>query len=395
MNSRVSLLQCRYGAYLSKEEVADLVAPHPGTLELVHSWLTHHGVPSSSVSVTHGGTTLTLDGVSVVQANALLGTTYQLYRHVKTNETTVRTVSYALPAELHGLVETVAPTTFFPSPRTQWQPPRKPSGGAAAGLAKPAMREPATMLSSRDEEGDGTPSFLRWLYSTSAYIPAATDQNVLGIIGIRNEYPSPVDLAAFMSRYRSNGADATYTVEHVNGGGYDPNHPSAEANVDIQYTTAMAYPTPLVFYSTGRGPEGTSDYLISWFRFILDQPNAPQTISMSYSVFENIVPNRYATFVCNLFGILGLRGVSVLFASGDDGVGRGDCVTQYGYVQFMPRFPATCTCGVFSRLGRRRCGSLTTAPCFRRSLGHCRRRNDEPHSRGRSESLRRRLLEHL
>jgi tripeptidyl-peptidase-1 len=175
---------------------------------------------------------------------------------------------------------------------------------------------------------------------------------VLRIIGIGNEYPSLADLAAFMRRYRSNGADATYAVEQVNGGGYDPNHPSAEANVDIQYTTAMAYPTPLVFYSTGRrGPEGATDYLISWFRFILDQPNVPQTISMSYSVFEKFVPSQYATFVCNLFGILGLRGVSALFASGDDGVGRGDCVTQYGYVQFTPRFPAICTCSVFLGLG--------------------------------------------
>lgn len=47
-------------------------------------------------------------------------------------------------------------------------------------------------------------------------------------------------------------------------------------------------------------------------------------------------------YVCNLFAQLGARGVSALFASGNGGVGRGDCVTKDGSVQFSPLFPATC-----------------------------------------------------
>src|SRR6266702_475728 len=88
----VLLLRCRYRSHLSKEQVAELVAPHPNTLELVNSWLEHHGVPSSSISITHGGNTLMLKGVSVTQANALLNASYQLYRHVESSETIVRTV---------------------------------------------------------------------------------------------------------------------------------------------------------------------------------------------------------------------------------------------------------------------------------------------------------------
>ncbi|KAH9035217.1 hypothetical protein EDB85DRAFT_1944875 [Lactarius pseudohatsudake] len=37
------------------KEVAALVEPHPYTLELIHSRLEHHGIPSSSVSTSHGG----------------------------------------------------------------------------------------------------------------------------------------------------------------------------------------------------------------------------------------------------------------------------------------------------------------------------------------------------
>lgn len=41
----VPLILCREGAHFSKEdsEVTELDAPHPDTLELVHSWLTRYG----------------------------------------------------------------------------------------------------------------------------------------------------------------------------------------------------------------------------------------------------------------------------------------------------------------------------------------------------------------
>jgi tripeptidyl-peptidase-1 len=106
----VPLLRFRYGAYLSKEQVADLVAPHPETLELVNSWFGYHGVPPSSISMTHGGGWLTVAGVSVSQANKLLGASYLLYNHAQTNETIFRTIGYALPAVLHKHVQTIAPT---------------------------------------------------------------------------------------------------------------------------------------------------------------------------------------------------------------------------------------------------------------------------------------------
>jgi len=392
MYSHFPLLRSRYGAYLSKEQVAELVAPHPDTLELVHSWLEYHGIPSSSVSVTHGGSSLKLTGVSVSRANDLLGASYQLYRHVKTSETIIRTVGYALPAALHRHVQTVAPTTSFTTPRTHWQTPRKRFGGAAVGLAEAASGEPVTVPSSRDEIDVNTPSFLSWLYSTWAYSPAATDRNMLGIVGFIWEYPSPKDLYLFMSKYRPNGAGALFTVVLVNGGAFDLTGAGAEANLDMQYTQGMAYPTRHIFYSTGRGPSGKDDWYLSWLAYIIDQPIIPQTISISYGNDEKLYTREYAEFVCCLFAHLGLRGVSVLFASLDKGVGPEVCKDSSGNVRFVPIFPATCTCGLFSAVHKLRYGSLTTHPRFRRSLCHYRWRNDWLQSRGRGAHLWRRLL---
>ncbi|KAH9062381.1 subtilisin-like protein [Lactarius vividus] len=328
----------RYRAYLTKEQVAELVAPRSETLELVNSWLKHNGISSSSISMTHGGNTLKLKDVSVTQANTLLGASYQLYRHVERGETIVRTVGYSLPVALHWHVLTVVPTTTFVSLRTQWQTPRNRSDRAM----KSTSGEPATMLSGRAEVNYVTPSFLRWLYDTETYTPNTRGENVLGIVGFLGDYPSQEDLTAFMKKYRSEVEDATFTVVEVNRGGYDPTHPNEEANMDIQYAEAMAYPTPHIFYSTGAGPSGTDDDYASWLEYILDQENIPQTISISYSNEEHSLPREYAIYVCDQFANLGVRGVSVLQSSGNDGIGKGTCLRDDGTVRFEPTFPGTC-----------------------------------------------------
>ncbi|KAI9439510.1 subtilisin-like protein [Lactarius indigo] len=330
----------KYGAHLSREQVADIVAPHPETVQLVHSWLDHHRILSSSISVTHGGSFLTVTGVPVSQANDLLGASYQLYAHTKTNETIVRTLGYSLPAVLHGHVQTVAPTTFFSSQLTPRQTPHKPSGAGAMGPGKSLSGEPVTMPLSRRATAV-TPAFLRWLYSTSAYVPSATDGNVVGVTGYIEEYPSLPDLTSYMRRYRPDGIDAAFVVGQINGGKYNPNNPGLEANVDVQLTEGLTYPTPHIFYVTGRSKNG--DVFLAWLIAVLSEPFVPQTITTSYGHYEKVYPMDYAFHVCLLFAQLGARGTSVLFASGDDGVGEDKaCKTKGGTARFVPIFPATC-----------------------------------------------------
>lgn len=54
------------------------------------------------------------------------------------------------------------------------------------------------------------------------------------------------------------------------------------------------------------------------------------------------VPVDYALFTCNLIGQLSLRGVSVLFSAGDNGVGAGCLAPDLKTVEFDAHFPATC-----------------------------------------------------
>ncbi|KAH9015228.1 subtilisin-like protein [Lactarius pseudohatsudake] len=333
--------------HLTAAPVAELVRPHPDTLELVTSWLTHHGVRPSSISTTHGGAWLTVSNVLVSQANEMLGASYQLYRHAKVNDTIIRTASYSLPEVLHTHIQAVAPTTYFAS-----QTPCAHSVGAAAALAEAeaASGKPVTVLSSR--EAKVTPSQLRWLYKTFAYVPTAADRNTLGIFGFQKDYPSETDLTKYMTNFRSDVEPpslATFTVELVNGGEYEPNNPGLEASIDVQYASAMAYPTPIIFYSIG-GKErcsadsneplpGDADPRVA--RLPAQKTDIPQTISVSYGNYERNLPQEYTRVLCILYAQLGARGVSVLYPTGDDGVGD-DCEDKSGNVRFAIEFPASC-----------------------------------------------------
>ena len=107
-------------------------------------------------------------------------------------------------------------------------------------------------------------------------------------------------------------------------------------------------------YSTGGSPpylpdkltaNNTNEPYLTWLQYILAQANIPQVISISYGDDEQTVPQSYATAVCNGFAQLGVRGISVLLPSGDNGVGPGPaCFTNDGRnkTTFLPIFPGGC-----------------------------------------------------
>jgi tripeptidyl-peptidase-1 len=229
------MLRYSYGAHLSKEQVAELVAPHPDTLELVGSWL-YHEVPSSTVSITHGGGWLTITKVPLAKANTLLGASYQNYRHRETSECVIRTVGYSLPVALHEHVQTVAPTTYFGSPR----PLRQTSKLASNAQTLPDGDLELQELSATFAPGDTVPSncssiitpmCLRLLYKTWAYEPRATSKNKIGITGYLEQYASHSDLTGFLTRFRKNARTANFSVVTVNEGINNQSNPGMEVRL--------------------------------------------------------------------------------------------------------------------------------------------------------------------
>lgn len=75
----------------------------------------------------------------------------------------------------------------------------------------------------------------------------------------------------------------------------------------------------------------------------LDDDQLPRAVSISYGANEQLFPKAYAQQVCDIFGQLGTRGVSIVVAAGDIGPGLS-CQSNDGTKRqkFMPSFPATC-----------------------------------------------------
>ena len=125
-----------------------------------------------------------------------------------------------------------------------------------------------------------------------------------------------------MPKYRSDGTDATYTFVQIIYWNlkYNPNigHGVGQANTDIQYAQAMAYPTPFVVFSAGRGFSGTEDGPLAWLGNALELPRLPQTISMSYSGDEKGCSRADTENMCNMYEQLAARGVSVLTSTGNE-----------------------------------------------------------------------------
>lgn len=114
---------------------------------------------------------------------------------------------------------------------------------------------------------------------------------------------------------------------------------------------------PVYTYITGGSPPYQPDLLgptqadnqnepyLEYYTYLLSQPNdkLPYVISNSYGDHENTVPEKYARRVCNMIGLMGLRGRTILESSGDEGVGAVCRNNQAPFqAQFTPQFPGTC-----------------------------------------------------
>lgn len=169
----------------------------------------------------------------------------------------------------------------------------------------------------------------------------------------------------FLQRFRPEAAGAAFnftTVVIANGDDQQtPNNSTQnaagkdlEGNLDAETILGITFPTPLTTYNTGGSPPFVPDLLtptdtnepyLDWLNYVLALNSTPQVISTSYGDDEQSVPQSFATSVCNGFAQLGARGVTLLFSSGDNGVGpSADCFTNDGKntSSFLPAFPASC-----------------------------------------------------
>ncbi|KAG8164491.1 hypothetical protein KVR01_006409 [Diaporthe batatas] len=335
----------QYGAHMPQKAIDDLIVPRDETRNLVMDWLESAGHGGNATYSARGDSIIV--STSIARAERLLDAEYNAYRNTETNEVVLRTLQFSLPGTLTGHIEMVQPTTFF--------------GFRAFRSSISRLRVLSQEASDAMEQSAGsvdgctgfmTPPCLASLYDFKSAGNYTT--GLLGIAGFLEEYAAPFDLQRFLSKYSVPGSDTSqnFTCVGVNGGSCPtgPEKAGSEASLDVQYARAIAGSIPITYYSTaGRGKwvgdgVNTNEPFVEFLDYLLAEADPlPNTLSISYGDVDSTMPDSYARHVCDLFSQLGARGVSVLVASGDWGVGTTkDCTTKDGHNQFSTLFPASC-----------------------------------------------------
>ena len=204
-----------------------------------------------------------------------------------------------------------------------------------------------------------TASFLSELYNIpkGLNVRHGSNQSVAEFYG---EFYSNADLENFLQI--SGLAVASIPTANVYGDLPDnQNDPGGEAQLDVEYIMALAPGADTFFYSmydnvSSPSPWGgpiSNEGFLSYLYVVSNQTNPPLVHSLSYgdieaNVFNASTPGavEYGMRCDQEFLNMGLRGLSVLFSSGDDGI--GDSITRDfpqstypgGCSQAWPSWPA-------------------------------------------------------
>ena len=311
-----------YRNYLSIADIERALAPAPEHVAAVVAAVERaHGLARVSRDKT-----MVRAALAAADAEALLATTLRRYAHARRGAAGLKIVraegAYHLPAELAPLVSFVSELLRFPqTPRALAAPPAANATGAAGDDDFNTCASTAKLCANTV-----TPAVLaaRYGYPVPA---AAASGNSMAVAEFQFQGTDADDLANFASAC---GVDHVEIDSNEGLGGRL--EPGIEALLDVEYIEAVAAPIPLTVYSMVRYS------LYDWVERLNDDDDAPLVHSVSYGNDEAQQTSiEYMTSTNVQFQKAGARGLSILFASGDQGVwGREG---QVGNV-FPPDFPA-------------------------------------------------------
>lgn len=336
------------GSRLSLADTEKLSEAAPEDVGAVLRWLADNGIKKTE---TRGDW---IDVYSTIGATQTLLSTKLQHYAFEDQRPVLRTTEYHIPDELEHVVSFIHPITNFMLPKHE------------LGIRYP---EPESDLTARDAgvcAGGINPDCIKKLYNVTYKSPDSNSPARFAVAGFLSQFANHADADTFLSKYAPTleAAKYNFSTELVNGGqnpqqGYEA---GSEANLDIQYALALGYPSKLTYYSCGGKGDQLDDSgkplpstksqnepYLDFLQYLLNKPDdqLPHVLSLSYADDELSVPLPYAQKVCNMFGMLTGRGVTVFGGSGDGGA-RGahnsTCVTHDGTGKkvAMITFPASC-----------------------------------------------------
>ena len=309
-----------YGQHMSGEQVHALTS-NPEARDAIVNYLNING--ASVIDESPSGDLITANAPLSVWER-LFDTKFYTFDHRQSQGDTqpiVRAEKYSIAFELSLHAESVLNVIEMPynEPR-----PRKLS---ALSLLEGKKNQ---------FEGQGVhpagylrPQEIRAYYNLSSVYGSALSTQ--GAVAFAANYFSPKSLAYFQQNISYQALQPALNI-----GGFesdDPNKDSSEGNLDIQYIMGISPGSPTTFWHNPGG-------FFTWLTEVIATPNPPLVLSISYGTPELYTSLGTHKYVTNLAKKVGMRGITLVVASGDDGAVGSDARGNPSKCSYQPYFPA-------------------------------------------------------
>eukprot|EP00455_Lapot_gusevi_P002447 TRINITY_DN1097_c0_g1_i1.p1 TRINITY_DN1097_c0_g1~~TRINITY_DN1097_c0_g1_i1.p1 ORF type:complete len:584 (+),score=255.33 TRINITY_DN1097_c0_g1_i1:33-1754(+) len=282
-----------YGKHMTRQQIWELISPPHSQVHRVIAWLKHTGVHAKQISNQRDALVVT---TTVAVASRLFHADLHVYTHVSGRRAIRSWGDHSIPAELRNIVDFVAGISDFPMDRY------------------------TTKKVHAANDLNVAPQTLRLLYNIPEGYSARSNSSQAPV-EFQNDasfgYP---DLAQFWNLANIK----TDNVSHVVGP-FDGSNPDTEATLDIQYITAIGVGVDNWYWTT-------TNWMYDWGVEFFGHKSIPLVVSLSWGWSEaaqcdidtkcstlGIDSKQYVNRTNVEFQKIGLRGVSILVASGDSG----------------------------------------------------------------------------
>ena len=311
-----------YGDHLNNKAVAELISPGPEAIRTVMTWLEAHGIKNAKLAL-HEDYISFKATVGVVEK--LLHTEFHVYHHKADDVSLSRALGQIdLPDELAQYVEVIGGHRGFPLPQ---QRKKLPATTAMPTTAMPTL-PPATTVMPTPTPAPATymnvtPAVMYKAYNFT-YFPETPEgtYNLQSFFQAQGQFVDPQDMLTFCGSLLPPQFKNCSITKYI--GPNTPTQAGLESSLDSEYIFSMSWGTETWGWSFV-----SFDFcgdLMTWAQdvFAQDPVKHPYVISMSYGSQQlpNFCMGPDVDRLSKDIMKMGLMGISVMIASGDQGSGE-------------------------------------------------------------------------
>eukprot|EP00944_MAST-04C_sp_MAST-4C-sp1_P012949 g12949.t1 len=286
----------RYGKYLKQSEINELTKPDENDVIAIRDFIEAKSLQKCTLTANHEILNVLCDNAKIVQY--MLRTKFQvLQNRNKPSQKLVRAKDFYLPNEIDHKIQGIYGLHGLPLP------PRK-------------------KFSSPSQPASVTPSIIEQVYNIKDAKASRSSKNRQAVASFQGQTMNDSDLTEFFKKYVPSAAPGDDKVFKFVG---DPGEggPGVEASLDIQYIMGVAPGVKTEFWYFA-----SMDFcgdLKNWTSMLLANDDVPLVTSVSYGWQGNLSQigchQADITDIDNDFAKLAAKGITIIFASGDNGSG--------------------------------------------------------------------------